>query len=312
MFNSEFKLVVYQNITPLHIGCGQDVGIVDNPVVRERSTGYPFIPGSGIRGVIRSCFENARDENSHKDLFNTLFGPEIKPGESAEYAGCLSVVDAKLLFFPVRSNKNVFQWITCPFVLKRFYRDVSAFGTNIKTGCLPENLRVDQDCYICSGPVEDRLTLEEFPFKKQWRTPECFSQDGNGVEDETGKISNALNDLANMVKLDDLERILIVSDRTFGYFVEHATIIMQRNRLTSAKTVAEGALFSVESIPPEAVFYGFIGGSKARKEGSDIDDGKKALEHLFNVLKTSSDKESYIQLGGDESTGLGITRMNWI
>ena len=38
--------------TPLHVGCGSSVGAVDQPVVRERHTGYPVIPGSAIKGVL--------------------------------------------------------------------------------------------------------------------------------------------------------------------------------------------------------------------------------------------------------------------
>ena len=51
------SIVYYQNITPLHIGCGQDVGLVDNPIIREKTTGFPFIPGSSIRGVLRNKCE---------------------------------------------------------------------------------------------------------------------------------------------------------------------------------------------------------------------------------------------------------------
>ena len=108
--------LLYQNMTPLHVGCGQDVGVVDLPVIRERTTGYPFIPGSGIRGSLRDYFRTNRN-----DLTNKFFGPESGDTDN-EYAGCISIHDAKLLFYPVRSNRYVFLWITWPSVLERYNR----------------------------------------------------------------------------------------------------------------------------------------------------------------------------------------------
>ena len=42
-----------RTITPLHAGTGQDLGIVDLPIQRERHTSYPKIEGSGLKGAIR-------------------------------------------------------------------------------------------------------------------------------------------------------------------------------------------------------------------------------------------------------------------
>ena len=39
--------------TPLHVGAGASVGAIDQPVQRERHTGFPIIPGSSIKGVLR-------------------------------------------------------------------------------------------------------------------------------------------------------------------------------------------------------------------------------------------------------------------
>ena len=45
-------------ITPLHAGSGQDLGIVDLPIQRERHTGFPKIEASGLKGSIREIFES--------------------------------------------------------------------------------------------------------------------------------------------------------------------------------------------------------------------------------------------------------------
>jgi CRISPR-associated protein Cmr4 len=42
--------------TPLHVGAGSAVGAIDQPIQRERHTGFPLIPGSSIKGVLRDHF----------------------------------------------------------------------------------------------------------------------------------------------------------------------------------------------------------------------------------------------------------------
>lgn len=47
-------------ITGLHIGGtdeGFDIGGIDNPVIKDPITGYPYIPGSSLKGKIRSLLE---------------------------------------------------------------------------------------------------------------------------------------------------------------------------------------------------------------------------------------------------------------
>ncbi len=36
--------------TPLHVGAGASVGAIDQPVQRERHTGFPIVPGSSLKG----------------------------------------------------------------------------------------------------------------------------------------------------------------------------------------------------------------------------------------------------------------------
>ncbi|MDA1278093.1 MAG: RAMP superfamily CRISPR-associated protein [Verrucomicrobia bacterium] len=36
--------------TPLHIGAGASVGAIDQPIQRERHTGFPIIPATGLKG----------------------------------------------------------------------------------------------------------------------------------------------------------------------------------------------------------------------------------------------------------------------
>ena len=152
MHNYLNALLSYQCITPLHVGCGQEVGVVDLPVIRERATGYPFIPGSGIRGSLRDIFENEPNY-----LCQKLFGPDNS--EEVDYAGCLAIHDSHLLLFPVRADKQVFCWLTCPMVLQRWNRDLDAF--KIHTDNLKfmnaEKVSIGEDKFIGPSSLESKI-----------------------------------------------------------------------------------------------------------------------------------------------------------
>ena len=57
-------------ITPLHAGTGQELGIVDLPIQRERHTGFPKIEASGLKGSIREVFEELLTVKSGKYVFD--------------------------------------------------------------------------------------------------------------------------------------------------------------------------------------------------------------------------------------------------
>ena len=40
--------------TPLHAGVGSGLSSIDLPIQRERTTQYPMIQGSGIKGKLRA------------------------------------------------------------------------------------------------------------------------------------------------------------------------------------------------------------------------------------------------------------------
>ena len=80
-------------LTGLHIGDSKDnveIGGVDNPVVRRKDNNQPYIPGSSLKGKIRSLLEVALGENaktSFKDykteqgkILACLFGSAANDG----------------------------------------------------------------------------------------------------------------------------------------------------------------------------------------------------------------------------------------
>jgi CRISPR-associated protein Cmr4 len=289
-----FEPLLFQAITPVHVGSGQDVGLVDLPVIRERTTGHPFLPGSGIRGALRD-----RCEDKDAALTRRLFG-EDREGQDPS-AGCLSFLDAHLLLFPVRSVPGPFVWITCPFLIDRYRRLVHEL-TGAEAVLTAPSTPPGEDQYLGGS---DQTYLEEYPFTKasgEW----SWNADLGGVAPA---------------------RVVLVRDADFLHFARHATIVRQRNRLSTAKTVLGGNLFSVEMVPAETWFFGFVGATQERKNGPeegetaekkeplappallDKETASAKLRKLLTGQETGS--ETHVILGGDESVGLGITKIFW-
>mgnify|MGYP001100714177 CR=1 FL=1 len=237
----EAKTIFWQALTPVHPGTGQDSSsVIDLPVAREAATGFPAIPASSLKGVLR---DGRNDEQS-----NRLFG-------SLENAAELTLTDARLLFLPVRSYAGAFALLTCPLVLERFKRDQRVLGfPELKIpivnpgqteALLPKNTHI-----VHNGQV----ILEDIDLKAI-----------NGAADALAQ------ELGEMVFGAEagyfLERFALVSNDVFAYFCEMGMEIIARVRLdASSKTVVQGGLWYEEAIPAEAVFSCFAIGTEGFDE----------------------------------------------
>ncbi len=308
MFTESLLLTFYAE-TPIHMGVGQSVSFVDLPVQRERHTKFPVMWSSGIKGVFRDTA--IRFWNDTKTV-EAIFGPEAKAETNEEsqekdelFASCISITDAKILLYPVRSIKGVFGWITSPFVIQRFFDEL--VSTNLAK---PENLFsivspsdseviVPQDSIL---PIiekgERAIAFEEFVFNYR-NDPNC---------DEIAKfLSKLLPD--NHFTRNIAQRFAIVPDDVFSDFVNYAVEIRTRIRIDQETgTVKEGALFSEEFIPSETVFYSFMlfKDSFAKKEKANEDLTAKTIRKKFEDLFY---KIPVVQLGGNETIGQGFVKI---
>jgi CRISPR-associated protein Cmr4 len=73
------------------MGAGQAVGVIDNPIQRERHT-HPCFAGSGIKGALRHGFEAMGGDAK---LIDRLFGPESRQQRPARRR--VSFGDAQLV-----------------------------------------------------------------------------------------------------------------------------------------------------------------------------------------------------------------------
>jgi CRISPR-associated protein Cmr4 len=100
----ETRILALFTRTPLHVGAGASVGATDQPIVRERHTRSPVIPGTSLKGVLADLWPAAGEGKRTGDAI-WLFGAEDAKAASA---GALLIGEAKLLAFPVRSAKGAF------------------------------------------------------------------------------------------------------------------------------------------------------------------------------------------------------------
>ncbi len=277
--------------TSLHPGAGTAIGTVDLPVQRERHSGWPTIPGSSIKGVLR---DTLRRSNGDPDDVFALFGPDSSQAE--KYAGALSFTDARLLAFPVRSLKGVFAWISCPAALRRLQQDAQLAQISNVPATI-DSVPADQ-CLIPENAVtwlpENAVVLEDQDFRVAGKAdPWSHWIADNGVSDDASKGHYA-------------RRLVILHDDDFTYFVRHATEIVARIGLDyEKKTVRQGALFYQEFIPAEALFYSVAIAAMSRNP-SKMYQANEVLSRLRDNLPR------VIQIGGDETIGKGLCTLRLI
>jgi CRISPR-associated protein Cmr4 len=272
--------------TPLHVGSGTSVDVVDLPIMRERITGFPVIPSTSLKGVLR---EEARQKLG-EETTRLLFGEDRKPSEKegiASHAGCVQIMEAKLLAFPVRSLAGCFAWLTCPTALRRFQRD-TGLPVDIPAKLEPEHVIAGSDLLVAG---RNEVVLEEYALGVQ---PGAALN----AASETAKALHGLT--ADLLWQEELgRRLAIVHDENFQHFVTSCTEVVARIAIDpGTRTNAGGALFNQENIPCEALFYSVLHVLPARKPGANGDLG----QHLTNLLAGAK----VIQIGGDETTGHGL------
>ena len=59
---TEWRVMLWHCITPLHNGSGQGLGAIDRPVIREVASGLPFVQGSSLKGALRALVKQHDSE----------------------------------------------------------------------------------------------------------------------------------------------------------------------------------------------------------------------------------------------------------
>ena len=277
--------------TSLHAGRGQSLGVIDLPIQREAHTHWPCVYGSAVKGALRARAEAAKLEN-----VDLIFGQaDFKAGEASEFAAALAVGDARLLLLPVRSLTGHFRWVTCPAALRRFQRDASRLGLDTLAKFAIPDIADEETAQVATAVAGDALFLEEYRV--------------NTVVAELAGLIEALSQLMpDSLKEPLKNQLTLVHDDLFRHLAEHATPVTAHVRLDARKTVAKGALWYEETLPPETLLYTVLNATDARKKDSNL----KADAVIRCVRDGLFKPHPYLQMGGNETTGMGWCRVQCI
>jgi CRISPR-associated protein Cmr4 len=287
MFSKKMILSIYAE-TPMHPGSGSSINRpIDLPIQRERHTDFPFIQSSTLKGVLLNYAKTSKKFDNVDEIFG-------KP-DSAEL---VSITDAKLAAFPVRTLSGVFGWITCPLILNRLVMDVSPIlGADIDINSLKlkdSEVLVANDSNVLSG---NNVIIEDIRLTKT-------------SDHDTSKIACLLSKLLpdepsySYIKNKMAKDLIVVSDTLFKELVSLTTEVVARIKINQEKgTAQEGALWYEEYLPTDTLLYSQILISSRANENNNNSTVTNKLMQL---------NKSVIQIGGDETVGKGLAKITML
>lgn len=304
------SIITFYSISPIHAGAGSSTSVVDLPIQRERHTNWPHIQASSVKGAMRQHFrrfaEKELNGKAANQYINYLFGSDDANDGSREKvtlkiednkkeavpvaAGIISISDAKLFAFPMRSNHAPFVHITCPAVLKRLATDLQfcAIDNNQQSEHLNYSFLHEDEAIFLKGENKNstKILLEDMVLN--------LKQNSN-KEITVQLMKDFLYDLGNL---------LLVSDEVFNYCVSNCTEIQTQIKIdTESGTTQDGSLRYQELLPSDTLLYSVVYFS-----ASAFDNNLHA-EAVQNIIQENI--KDFIQIGGDETMGRGICKINW-
>lgn len=295
--NIQTRLLFIYTESPLHAGTGSGLSAVDLPIQRERTTQYPNIQGSGVKGSLRSQCIAPEDEKS------AIFGPDTKNG--SDHAGAVSVGEARIVLFPVRSLAGVFAYTTCPHVLARLKREAQRTGLKVEWDVPSVS---EGKCLVTNGSsvtTNNKIVLEEFSFAAQqgadaiaqWLANEVFPK-GDEYRYWREKVKNSL---------------VILPDDAFRDFVVNSTEVTTRVRIVpDSKTVQDGALWTQEALPADTLMVSAVTARRLRVSNGNRPDPFQTGSSEEVVAWLGENLPERLQIGGDETTGAGQVALRWL
>ncbi len=298
------KIYWLHAITPTHVGTGTGAGFVDLPIMREKTTGWPLIPGSAIKGVRRDHFE--RQETSDRDsLIGLAFGQPDKSYEDAgANSGAIVFTDARLLCLPVPSYYGTFAWVTSAMALRRAKRDAMLAGI-AGFGALP-NIADPKDKALVpssNGPTRSELIAGN-EARAYVSDLDLNVQASADVERWAAAIAGAVFEGAWQTEFT--RRLLVVPDNTFNFLCQSGCEVQARVHIDDdKKTVKTGQLWYEEALPAESILFGLVWCDRIfGKQSAD----KQVPVTPATVMDRLCSGELTLQVGGKATVGRGRMR----
>jgi len=287
-------------LTPVHVGVGLGSGFIDLPVMREKITGWPLIPGSAVKGVRADQFASLNPKPAnHEEIRVAAFGQADESSyDDQANSGALVFTDARLVCLPVRSYYGTFAWLTSPLALKRLKRDADGASLALADG--PDATVDEGNALVPQGAAS---ALVEKTLKSAGK---IYLEDLDLTPAESPEAATWADRIACQIFSGDSawqaefrKRFVIVPDNTFNFFCETGCEVNARVRIDSdKKTVARGALWYEESLPAESILSGLVWCDR-------VFHSTVTADVLVNTLCTH---DLALQIGGKATVGKGRVR----
>ena len=312
--------------TPMHAGSGATTGAVDLPIQRDRQTGHPMLQAGGAKGVLREhCAENWHD--ALRDVCGTawmdtgmtdaVFGTGM---DANAFGGALSVCDARLLVFPVRSLRGVCAWITCPYALALLHRDLDRCELTQGFPAAPDVVLEQGATWVSEaspvalphdGPPQE-IVLEEYALQA---TAHPYV-----IQVADWLVRVALPQTApykfwhRKLRNEGRSHLVVLSDEDFTALVESATNVAQRITIDDETgTVSDTGLWTEECLPSDSLLWNILHAAPPRSGDKTPNvlkvENVPSAPHVLAAINAVLDTRSLFQIGGDETTGRGLVRV---
>jgi CRISPR-associated protein Cmr4 len=291
-----------QALTPLHAGTGHSVGVVDLPLARQRATGIPFLPGSSLKGVLREQLRAPGQEQHTAAIFGperdrTKRGAEGDDAQALDHSGALVVGDARLLALPVRAFFGTFALVTSPLLLMLARRDLEGGAA----GSLPEPLALASEARRAWHGTQPLNVHAGQVYLEELDLPADSSQ-ASRVDDWARALLGGLPEQEERELL--ARRLLVVDDETMSFLWETATQVDTRVAIHEERgTVAQGQLWTEESLPAETLLVGMLAATDSLRTGVAL-----KAEQVLDTVEAKV-RGRTLQLGGKATVGRGRCRM---
>lgn len=306
------RLYLLHALTPLHIGTDEGVGGIDLPTMRESHTGFPLVPGSSVKGVLRAEAELRLGKESEQVF--AAFGP---PKERAgDFRSGLVFTDAQLLALPVRSLYGTFAWITSPLVLQRLNRDLRLTGTADQLP-VPE-IAEPSTCLVPGGSTAPRSEIvAAMDGRKGIFLDELLLTTEESVEVATAaqRIGTWLWSGETRDRAYFISRFSVVPDNVFTFFARQGLEVRARVTIEEETgTAARSGPWTEEHLPAESLLVGLAIGRRTLYRSRPKDDDSSSTEREWrgstslDVLAGLAPGDQELRFGGHSTIGLGRAR----
>jgi len=136
MYQKAYGMI--QTLAPLHVGAtaGEESGNL-NLIFRDQFTQTGIIPGSSIRGRLRSEMHHSNQYSNEDEKYWYGAKGEINKTDSTTES-FVKIEYASILWLPVFCPGQPMVWVSCPRLLKRYQRIAGDTNKALKNASIPQ------------------------------------------------------------------------------------------------------------------------------------------------------------------------------